>query len=168
MFALIRAVAVGGSVAIAFGFDLPHANWLPIAALIAMKPGLGQTTVVAAQRLIGTVIGAVAAGLLSLVPAAQQGLTRYAVDRALEGVAIIVLMHAIAILFWNYAAYSAAIAAAVLILVDLPQPTDYSAEVDRVLWTLIGVAIGVLVMLLAGLLAKRSEPAPSHPPSQPA
>lgn len=49
-----------------------------------------------------------------------------------------------------------------LILVDLPQPSNYAAEGYRVLWTLCGVAAGLLVMLLGGLLAKRSAKAPSH------
>jgi hypothetical protein len=53
----------------------------------------------------------------------------------------------------------------VLTLIDIPQPSDYAAEGYRVLWTLCGVAIGVLVMLIAGLLAKRTAKAP---PGQPA
>jgi hypothetical protein len=40
--------------------------------------------------------------------------------------------------FWNYALYTGAIAAGVLILVDLPQPSNYGAEGYRVLWTLCG------------------------------
>ena len=47
-----------------------------------------------------------------------------------------------------------------LILVDLPQPSNYGAEGDRVLWTLCGVGIAVLVMLLRGLLAKRTAKPP--------
>jgi hypothetical protein len=156
VFALIRAFAIAGSVSLAYGLNLSHADWLPIATLIAMKPDLQQTTLVSAQRLVGALVGAVAAGLLLLVPAAEHGLTLYAVDRALEVVAIVILMHGIAVIFWNYAVYSAAIAAAVLILVDLTQPSDYSAEGDRVLWTLIGVAIATFVMLLTRLLAQRS------------
>jgi uncharacterized membrane protein YccC len=35
MFAVIRAVAIGGAVAIAFGLDLAHGYWLPIAAITA-------------------------------------------------------------------------------------------------------------------------------------
>jgi uncharacterized membrane protein YccC len=66
----------------------------------------------------------------------------------------------------NYALYCGAIAAGVLILIDLPQPSDYAAEGYRVLWTLCGVAIGVLVMFLAGLLAKRRAKAPAQPASQ--
>ena len=56
----------------------------------------------------------------------------------------------------------------VLILVDLPQPANYAAEGYRVLWTLCGVAIGVLVMLLAGLLAKRAARTPPQQATQPA
>ena len=77
-------------------------------------------------------------------------------------------MHATAIRLWNYALYSAAIAAGVLIPADLAQPSSYGTEGDRVLWTLCGVGIGVLVIVLAGLLAKRRARAPPQPASQPA
>ena len=77
-------------------------------------------------------------------------------------VALVLFMHAAAIRFWNYALYCAAVATGVLLLLDLPQPANYAAEGYRLLWTLCGVAIGVLVMLLAGLLAKRA-PAARHP-----
>jgi hypothetical protein len=83
-------------------------------------------------------------------------------------VALVLFMHAAAIRFWNYAVYCGAIAAGVLILMDLPQPSNYGAEGDRVLWTLCGVGIAVLVMLLAGLLAKRTAKAPAQPATQPA
>jgi uncharacterized membrane protein YccC len=72
-------------------------------------------------------------------------------------VALVLLMHGAAIRFWNYALYTAAIAAGVPVLLDLPQPSDYAAEGYRVLWTLCGVAMGVVVMLLASLLAKHSH-----------
>jgi hypothetical protein len=51
----------------------------------------------------------------------------------------------------------------VLILVDLRQPANYGAEGYRVLWTLCGAGISVLVMLLAGLLAKRTPAAVAQP-----
>ena len=69
----------------------------------------------------------------------------------------------VAIRFWNYALYCGAIAAGVLILVDLPQPSNYAAEGYRLLWTLCGTGIGVLVMLLAALLAKRTAKTPPQP-----
>ena len=154
-FALIRALALAGAVALAFGANLSHALWLPIATVIAMKPGLEQSTVAAAQRLIGALIGAVAAGLLLLIPANVHGARLVSIDFGLTVLAIVFFMHGIAIRFFNYALYTAAIAAGVLIIADLTQPSDYSAEGYRVLWTLVGVAIGVVVMFLAQLLAKR-------------
>jgi hypothetical protein len=59
----------------------------------------------------------------------------------------------------NYALYCTAIAGFVLIAMDLPHPSNFADEGRRVLFTLAGVGIGVLVMLLAGLLQKRSSTA---------
>ncbi|WP_329385295.1 FUSC family protein [Streptomyces sp. NBC_01716] len=160
MFALIRALVMACTVALAFGLNLSHGTWLPIAAMVAMKPSLEQATLVSAQRLTGALIGAAAAALLLLVPAGEQGLRLFAVDLGLEVVALVLLMHAVAIRFWNYALYSAAVAMGVLLLVDVGQPSDYAAEGYRVLWTFCGVGIALLVMLLASLLAKHTAEAP--------
>ena len=168
MFAVIRAAAIAGAAAIAFGADLPHGSWLPIATIAAMKPSLQQTTLVAVQRLAGVLIGAAAVMLLLLIPASEHGSTLLSITIGLEVVAIVLIMHAVAIRLWNYALYGAAIAAAVLILLDLPQPSNYGAEGDRVLWTLCGVGIAVLVMLLASLLARRTAKAPPQQATQPA
>ena len=168
MFAMIRAVVIGGTVALAFGLNLSHGSWMPIAAIVAMKPSLEQSTLVGLQRLAGALIGAAAAALVLLIPIGEHGLRLFAVSRGLEVVALVLLMHGVAIRFWNYALYCGAIAAAALIMLDLPQPSDYAAEGYRVLWTLCGVAIAVLVMLLAGLLGRRTAKAPPHPAAQPA
>jgi Fusaric acid resistance protein-like len=168
MFAVIRALVMAGTVALAFGLTLSHGYWLPIAAMVAMKPSLEQATLIGVQRLAGALIGAAVAALLLLIPASEHGLRLFAIERGLEVVALVLFMHGAAIRFWNYALYSGAIAAGVLILVDLPQPSNYAAEGYRVLWTLCGVGIGLLVMLLAGLLAKRTAKAPRQPAPQPA
>jgi hypothetical protein len=159
MFAVIRALVMAGTVALAFGLNLSHGYWLPIAAIVAMKPSLEQTTLIAAQRLAGALIGAAAAALLLLIPANETGSRLFAISLGLEVVALALFMHGLAIRFWNYALYAGAIAAGVLILVDLPQPSSYSAEGYRLAWTACGVGIGVLVMLLAGLLARRTAKA---------
>ncbi|TFI30926.1 FUSC family protein [Streptomyces sp. 4R-3d] len=164
MFALIRALVMAGTVALAFGLNLSHGTWLPIAAMIAMKPSLEQAMLVSAQRLTGALIGAAAAALLLLLPASEHGLRLFAVDLGLQVVALVLLMHAVAIRFWNYALYSAAIAMGVLILVDIGQPSDYAAEGYRVLWTFCGVGIALLVMLLAGLLPKHTDEATPRSP----
>ena len=164
VFALIRALTIAGTVALAFGLELSHGYWMPIAAVVAMKPSLRQAALVSAQRLTGALIGAVAAALLLLVPTALSGFRLVVTERGLEVVALVLFMHGVVIRFWNYALYSAAIAAGALILVGLPQPSDYAAEGYRVLWTLCGAGLALLVMLLAGLLTRRATGAP-HPPS---
>jgi Fusaric acid resistance protein-like len=160
LFALIRALAIAGGAALGFGLNLSHGYWIPIATLIAIKPDLGSSTLIAAQRLAGAAIGAGAAALLLLIPASETGLRLLAIVHGLEIVAIVLLMHGIATRFWNYAIYCAAIAAGVLILLDLPQPGNFDAVGYRVAWTAAGVGIGVLVMFLAGLLAKRAGNVP--------
>ncbi|SDO61558.1 FUSC family protein [Actinacidiphila guanduensis] len=155
-FAVLRALAIAGTVALAFGLDLANGYWMPVAAIAAMKPSLQQTALAAAQRLIGAMIGAAVAVLLLLLPAGVHGRELFAVKRGLEVVALVLLMHAVAIRFLNYALYCAAIAAAVLLMIDLPQTSHHAAEAHRVLWTLCGGGIGLLVMLLAALLARRS------------
>jgi Fusaric acid resistance protein-like len=166
LFALIRALAVAGASALAFGLNLSHGYWMPIATMIAMKPDLGSSTLIAAQRLAGAAIGAGAAALLLLVPANETGLRLLAIVHGLEIVAIVLLMHGLATRFWNYAIYCAAIAAGVLILLDLPQPGNFDAVGYRVAWTAAGVGIGVVVMLLGGLLAKRTAKAQQQPTRQ--
>jgi len=160
VFSVIRALAMAGGVALAFGLNLSYGSWLPIAIIIAMKPSLEQATVVSLQRLAGALIGAGVAALLLLIPANEHGLRLFTITRGLEVVAIVLLTNAVAIRFWNYAIYCGGIAAAVLIMLDLWQPSNYGAEGYRVLWTLCGVGIGVLVMILAGLLGKLTAKTP--------
>jgi hypothetical protein len=154
MFAVLRAVVIAGTLALAYGLTLPYGHWMPLAAIFAMKPNLGQTTLVAVQRLVGTLMGAAAAALLLLIPANEHGQQLDAVTHGLDVVAVVLLMDAVAIIFWNFALFTAAIAAATLILVDLSQPTNYSAEGYRVLWTLCGAAIALAVLFLGSLLGK--------------
>lgn len=158
-FALIRAIAIAITFALAFGLNLPHGYWMPIAAIVAIKASLDQTTIAAAQRIAGALIGSAAAILLLLIPASENGIRLFSVDRGLEVVALVLLMHAVAIRYWNYALYYATITAAALTLTDLLHPSNYADEGEKVLWTLSGAGIAVIVMLLAGLISKRSPTA---------
>jgi hypothetical protein len=167
-FAVLRALGVAGATAIAFGAGLSHADWAPIAALVAMKPSLDQATLVGEQRVAGALIGATAAGLLLLIPANEHGAKLISITDVLQVVAIVIFIHGVAIRFWNYAFYTAAIAAGVLLAAGLTHPSNYSAEADRVLWTLIGVSIAVLVMFIGDRLGKRSAKATSRAAPHPA
>ena len=146
-FAVIRALAPTVAVAIAFGLHVPNADWMPVAALIAMKSSLQQSTLAAEQRLSGAVLGAAVAALFLLTVHDKH---------ALEAVIVVLAAVAVSIRTVNYAFYCAAIAGAVLIGIDLPHPTDFASEGRRVLFTLAGVAIGLAFTLLTYLLQKRS------------
>ena len=146
LFTLIRALAVGLAVEIAFGLDLPNADWMPLATLVAMKTNLQQAALVAEQRLAGTIIGALVAAMFLLTVDSKH---------ALEAVIILLGAFSASIRMVNYAIYCAGIAALVLIALDLPHPTNYAVEFERVLFTFAGVGIAVVVMALASLLNKR-------------
>jgi Fusaric acid resistance protein-like len=155
LFALIRAIAVAIAVAIAFGLHVPNADWMPIAALVAMKSSLDQSTLVAMQRLAGAIIGAVVAAAFLLT-----------VDNKIVLEVVIVILGTLAgsIRVVNYAFYCAAMAAMVLIAVDLAHPADLASEGLRVLFTFAGVGIAVVVTFLASLLQKRTaKTAPAAP-----
>ena len=155
LFAVIRAVAVSIAVAIAFGLQLPNAYWMPIAAIIAMKPDLQQSTFFAVQRVAGTIVGAVVAALVLV-----------AVDNrtALEVIIVVLFAAAASIRFVNYAWYTAAVAAGLLIAVDVPHPSNLADEGRRILFTLAGVGIAVIVLFLADRLRKRSATATPKSP----
>jgi hypothetical protein len=52
LFVLIRAIAVSGAIAIAFGLQVADADWMALATLIAMKPTLQQSALRGEQRLV--------------------------------------------------------------------------------------------------------------------
>ena len=152
---MIRAVAVSSAVAIAFGLQLPNAYWMPFAVIIAMKPDLQQSTFIAVQRVAGTILGAAVAAVVLL-----------AVDNrtALEVIIVVLFAVAASIRFVNYAWYTAAMAAALLIAMDVPHPSNFAGEGRRILFTFAGVGIAVIVMFLADLLRKRTAKAVPQAP----
>ena len=147
LFALIRAAGPGRLRRHRLRSGLASADWMPIATIVAMKPSLEQSKLFGEQRLVGAAMGAAAAIPILILVGSKH---------ALEVIIILLAGLGIAIKGVNYAYYAGAIACAALIAADLPQPTDYAAEGRRVLFTMIGVGIGVLVMFVADRLQKHS------------
>jgi len=147
LFSVIQALAISLSVAIAFGLHLPNADWMPIATLVAMKSSLNQATLAAEQRIAGAVIGALLATLFLLT-----------IDNKHVLQVIVVALGAFAASFRaaTYAFYCAAMAALVLIADDVTHPTNLSAEGRRVLFTFLGLGIGITVLGLGALIQKRT------------
>jgi hypothetical protein len=149
LFALIRALAVSIAVAISFGLNLPNASWMPLAALVIMKPSWDQSVLAAEQRLAGAILGAALSALVLLT-----------IDNKIVTVAIIVVLGAasVSISGVNYALSTAATAAAILIAMDLPHPSNFADERMRVVYTFVGVGIAVAITFLADLLQKQTQP----------
>jgi hypothetical protein len=139
-YAVLAAVAVALATAVAWGFGLPNADWMPVATIIAIKPSLEASTYVGGQRVAGTLVGAILATILL-----------YTVhDRTLLEV---LLVAAVALgnaaHDMNYALYCVGITTNILIWLGLPHPASVTDTWQRVAWTLIGAGIAVAVMLLA-------------------
>jgi hypothetical protein len=147
-FAVLAAVAVALATAVAWGFDLPNAVWMPASTLVALKPSLQASAYIAGQRVAGAVLGAIAAGVLLSLVHQQPILILILVVIGALGVAL----HEV-----NYAHYCACIATVVLIALGLSHPGDVASDWERVAWTLAGVGIALVVMLVASL-ATQSMP----------
>ncbi|MEV0285087.1 FUSC family protein [Kribbella sp. NPDC050820] len=147
LYAVIRAVALAGAVAVAFGLDLPYADWMPPAAMVAMKADLHQSTLAGTQRVVGTILGAAIAAVFLL-----------SVDdkHVLEVVILVLAVIGGSLRFVNYALYTTAIAGTALIALDLANPIDLATEGKRILFTLLGIAIAVTVTILARLIQRRA------------
>lgn len=155
LFAVIRALAVGIAVAVAFGLKLPNADWMPIATLVAMKSTLGQAALASTQRLVGAILGALIATLF---------IVTLDIKPVLEAALVVLMAVAASIRAASYALYCTAVAAAALLGIGLAHPASLAAEWQRVLFTFVGIAIGLLVLLVGNLLAKR-QPHPGPPPA---
>ncbi len=102
------------------------------------------------QRALGTLIGAVVAAVFLLAVSSKHVLVAV----------IVIFFAAMAWLFKvNYALFCFGLAVAVLIALDLPNPTNLSDEGRRVLYTFAGVALAVIVTFLLDRLKKRSAKA---------
>jgi hypothetical protein len=144
-YAGVRALAVAVSEGIAFGFKLPDAQWMSVSTLAAMKTDLAQTAIRGTQRFIGTAAGSVLALLLLLLIS----------DPVVLALVIAILLAlAVGTFTVNYGLFAGFTAAAVLTALGIPDPANHAAELDRALFTLIGVLVGMLVTLAANALTR--------------
>jgi hypothetical protein len=149
-FSVLAALAVALATAVAWGLDLPNAVWMPVAAIVAMKPRVDASVYVAAQRVAGALVGALLSGIL----------LTFVHDRTILVVLILVLgILAGALHDVNYALYCACISTLVLIALGLPHPGNLADNWERVVWTLAGVGIAILVTFLIDVARNRAPQA---------
>jgi uncharacterized membrane protein YccC len=130
------ASATAIAVAVARFADVPHGYWIPLTVVMVLRPETAHTYTRCVGRVAGNVIGIVVASavILLLHPTGYVAAT----------LAVVFLGVAYAVSGVGYLALSAALAAAIVLLVDVGGTTAAAAVGDRLLATLIGGALAVL------------------------
>lgn len=135
--ARVMVLTVAGVAIFKYG-NLPHGYWLPLTVAIVLQPDYGSTRQRAAQRVLGTLAGSVAASLLlwfHLPPAALIAATTVTVF----GFALFLKRrYAVAVFF---------ITLAVVLLTEAHGPVTLAFTIERLATTLAGGALALLAAL---------------------
>lgn len=148
--ALQAAVCVALAAAAADALELANSYWAPITALLILKPGLHDTNSRGVARLTGTVIGCGAATLFAIAVGNSTPLLILGVG--LTAGAAFALQKA------QYAAFTCAITATVVLFASLGQGGIIANAEHRLFATLLGGAIALAVARIA-----LHRPAQDHP-----
>jgi uncharacterized membrane protein YccC len=126
------AIAVGASLLL----SLPHRYWLPMTAMLVLRPDFTATFTRGVSRIVGTLVGA---GLVTLV------LAELRPDVAgLTALVIVWCFAACATLFANYAVYSVCIASLVVTLLAFTGAPGASLAGERSLYTVCGAGLALI------------------------
>jgi uncharacterized membrane protein YccC len=128
IFTLRLMICMGVAGLVSEVIPLQRSYWVPLTVAIVLKPDFGSVFARALQRGIGTVVGAVAGAVLwLLIPfAILAALLPYGRSR-------------------NYGLLSTFLTPLVVVLIDLLAPAGWQLAEDRLIDTLIGCAIALLV-----------------------
>ncbi|MDY6997430.1 MAG: FUSC family protein [Actinomycetota bacterium] len=134
------AVAVGAGCAIERYTEVAHGYWIPLTALMVLRPETAHTYTRCMGRIAGTVAGVAVASVM---------LTLLEPGALVAGVLVIAFVGiAYAAAGFGYLALSAALAAAVVFLIDLDRIAPPATTDDRLFGALIGGALALLVHVL--------------------
>ena len=144
---LIRAVLTVIAVFIGYGLTTGDLDpfWTPMALLIVFQPDLGPTVFKAAQRGIGTLVGAAtAAALTDLVDSGAP----------IVVIMLIALFGAVAFYSANYTIYAFFITNTVLLYYWLATDHAASEPAIRLAGTVIGIALAFIGMAVVGVVGR--------------
>ncbi|MBV8585722.1 MAG: FUSC family protein [Verrucomicrobia bacterium] len=132
--ALRLALATTGTQFLAIAFHLPRGYWIPVTVLVIMKPNFGGTLQRAAQRITGTIGGALIAAAITIY--VHEPLFLLATFATVAFTAFTVRQ-------LNFAFYTLWLTVMVMVLLDIGSPGDWVASFWRMLHTAVGGAIAV-------------------------
>jgi hypothetical protein len=146
-FAILRGIGLGVGAWLGFTYFPEHPAWLAISALIVMRPPTHQALVVGLQRSLGTGVGVVIAVALAGVVGENQP-------------ALVILFLASAFLMMavrevNYALFAIFVTTLVVYLQRILGGDAAESGSDRLVETILGVAIALAVLWLTETIARR-------------
>lgn len=130
------ACAIAAGMVIAGFADIAHGYWIPLTIAMVLRPETAHTYTRCVGRIAGNALGIVAASVVTVL--------LHPTGVAAAAFAVVFLAVAYVVARVGYVALSAALAATVVLLIDVAGSADAAAIGDRLLATLIGGALAVL------------------------
>src|SRR4051794_8230832 len=118
-------------------FELPRGYWLPMTALLVLKPEFQETFATGVGRVIGTILGAVGAGVITavIVPG----------PTALVAIVLAFIWCGYALFRTNYAIFTVCMTGYVVFLLALAGVPEVTAAIYRSVETALGGALALTV-----------------------
>ena len=143
--ALRIAISTFAAVALYKGFHIEHGYWLTITVLVIVKPDFAATRLRAGERVFGSIVGG-AVGILVVALVHN----KLALDVLLVLFCIIAYSHSQT----NYGVFSTFLTPFVVLLINMAGPSNWRIALVRIMNTVIG---GALALIVAYLLRPREK-----------
>ena len=130
------AVTLAVAVAVSHAFDLGHSYWLPMTAMLVLRPDFSSTVTRGMSRVAGTLVGA---GLVTLALAAARPGPDW-----LIGIVIALCFAATTLVLANYAVFSVCIASLVVTLLAFLGEPELATAGDRSIYTVLGAVLALI------------------------
>jgi hypothetical protein len=147
IFAVLRSVAVVAAVVVGFLWISSYPLWVAITVIVVLKPSANQSVSTAVQRTLGTAVGVALAVLVAQV--LPQNDAAVAVALLVCGFLMIAFNNA------NYTLFAAFLTAMLVFSQRLVQADAFEAGWERLLATVVGALIAIVVMVIAVALKPR-------------
>jgi uncharacterized membrane protein YccC len=135
--AMRLAAAAGLGVAVERFADVPHGYWIPLTVLLVLRPETAHTYTRCVGRVAGNAAGIVLASAVTVI--------WHPTGLAAAVLAVLALGITYAVAGFGYLAMSAALAAAIVFLIDVTATTSDGVLGDRLIATVIGGSLAILV-----------------------
>jgi uncharacterized membrane protein YccC len=148
--ALRMSVTLAAAVAVAHAFPYGHRYWLPMTALLVLRPDFASTVARGVSRVVGTLLGA---GVVTVVLAEWRPDPDW-----LMALVVVLCFAATTLVLANYALFSVCISSLVVTLLAFTGNPELATAFDRTIYTLVGAAIALIAYLAWPTWEGRSLP----------